>query len=171
MHSVTAQKGRSSLSLASAGIAFVIFAAAIGGWEWAVVTVCGTGASILADRRWQTVAAAGAAGLIWLALFQVTGNRQLFFPFAMQWAVQATLPVRGRVRLPAFVGGGILVGLFTAIRVWQDASVRVLAVELVVAAAVLGVVGLAFGAHRAATKTRLAAGTLGSVLAFAGLIF
>ncbi len=152
-------------------LALVAFAATVAGWEWALVTLCGSGVALASDRRWQAVAGAGAVSLIWIALFELTGDRRLFFPFSMQYAVQAACLLRGRVACPWIAGGGALVALFTAIRIWQQATFRVLAVELLIAAAVLGIAALAFARSGGGIRARIAAGVLGSILAFAGLVF
>ena len=78
--------------------------------------------------------------VVWLALFHVTGNRELFFPYAMALTAFIILPIAARTAWQGWLAGGLMVGAFLAIRLAQQASGQVLAVELAVAAVVLGMV-------------------------------
>ena len=79
------------------------------------------------------------AGLAWLAAFRLTGNRELFFPYAMYLATAvAVLLPRHRFRSGA-AGGAALVATFLGIRILQGAGGRVLAVESAAAVAILGI--------------------------------
>ncbi len=147
------------------GIGFVAAAAALGGWEWAVITAIGVVVALGAEMGWQPVVAMGMVGLAWLVLFRITGDSRLFFPYSMQYAVQVACLLKGRVKWPVLSGGGSVVAVFALIRVWQQATLPVLAVELMVAAIVLGAAAVAYGR----VKSRVGAAALGSVLAFAGL--
>lgn len=109
-----------------AALALMSGALLYGGWPWAAMA--GVFAAIAwtdEDSGWPAVQSALTA-LVWLALFQATGDRRLFFPFSMHAAALA-----GRW------GVGVVAG-FAAVRVIQGASAHVLGVEMVVAAAVLG---------------------------------
>lgn len=153
-----------------AGIALAA-TAGFGGWEWAVLC------SIVVLTLWLTgfgaisVVASLGLSLCWLALYVGTGDRRLFFPYAMQLAVQMGCLLRGRVNHPSMVGGGGILALFLAIRVAQSATAGVLFVEFLVASVSLAIaLGLYAPASRTATaQTRITAGAIGSLLAFAGL--
>jgi hypothetical protein len=154
-----------------------------GGPPWTAVTalalVCESVAGLTAAGLARL-----AAALVWVGLFRLTDNRELFFPFCMYLAAHAglglarrSLAVRGqspprplstwptgrkaevfdgrRSPHPAaadFVHGllgagaaALVAAAFLGIRVMQEASWRVLAVETAVTAAVLGGVFLARG--------------------------
>ena len=81
-----------------------------------------------------------APGLVWLALFRATGNRELFFPYSMYLASCVALRAAERAAWLGPIGGGLVVGVFMVIRVLQQATLRVLAVEFAVAAAILAFV-------------------------------
>jgi hypothetical protein len=149
------------------GIGFVAAAMKLGGWEWALIGAIGLVLALGTDMGWKPAAAMGVVGLVWLVLFQITGDSRLFFPYSMQYAVQVACLLKGRVEWPALSGGGGVVAVFALIRFSQQATLPVLAVELVVAAFVLGAASAAYGR----LKSRVGAAALGSVLAFAGLIF
>lgn len=142
-----------------------------GGWEWA--TLC----SIVLVTLWRVefgvvpVLAVVALSFVWLALYSWTGDRRLFFPYAMQFAVQMGYLLRGRVNSPAIVGGGGVVAVFTAIRIAQSATAGVLIVELVVAAVILALTLRTYGRNSRSASIRVVAGAIGSVLAFGGLAF
>ena len=72
---------------------------------------------------------AAAIPLVWVLMFAVTGDRRLFFPFAIYQAVTFGQLWRG-----GFVAGtSMIVAMFAVIRIEQEASFRVLVVELLVA--------------------------------------
>jgi hypothetical protein len=151
-----------------AGLAGVGAAAFYGGWEWALM-----GAVVLAilwrvDFALGSVVTALAVSLAWLAVFHWTGDRRMFFPYSMQFALQMPYVLRGKIARPAIVGGGGLILFFLLIRVVQDATMQVLLVETVVALAILGIVVRLCGPSQA-MPVRLLAGALASALAFAGL--
>ncbi len=147
----------------------VAVATLFGGWEWALMCL------IVLVSLWRiefgvvSVLATVGFSFFWLALYSWTGDRRLFFPYSMQFAVQMGYLLRGRVNHPAIVGGGVLVAVFAAIRTAQLASVGVLIVELVVAAAILVITVHTGGRGSRAASVRVIAGALGSLLAFGGL--
>ena len=128
-----------------------------GGWYWCLLRA----AVVIAQRRNSALDPyTVAAGLIWLGLFALTGDRRFFFPFAMYQAV-----VFGQIWRGGFAAGSaLMIALFTMIRIEQDASFRVLAVELLVAiaAALAGAACRRFGP--------VAAAGAASLVALAGLI-
>ena len=140
----------------SAGAALCVLAWWLGGWPWALLW---TLAFLLAARQEggpaTTLATAGPA-FLWLALFYWTGDRRLFFPFAMHLG-QASSAI-------------LLAAAFFAIRIQQSATPHVLAVELLVAAVVV-IAGHAvrrFGPP--GQQTRSIAAAAASVLAVLGLL-
>ena len=140
-----------------------------GGWEWALLGL------VVAAAQWGEQFEAGlviatfAVNLLWLLLFQWTGDRRLFFCFAMQCAVQMMYLARGRTARPGLLGGGGLLALFLLIRIWQGASASVLAVELVVAVVILTGIRWPRVGSPGGWPERVVAGMLGSTLAFLGL--
>ena len=99
----------------------------------------------------------------------LTGNRELFFPYTMYLAAQVALLLADRKLWRGVLGGGCVVAAFLVIRTLQSATTRVLAVELVVAAAVLGVAVVASRACPRGIGPRSAIAGVASLLAFAGL--
>ncbi len=129
-----------------------------GGWEWTLVCLIVMPAVWRGDSRAIAVLGAVAPGLCWLVLYRFTGDRRLFFPYAMQYAVQAGY-VTGR---PALRGGGVVL-LFVGIRIAQGAAASILLVEILVAAGVLAL------PRRGGLAGRTTGAVLGSLVAFAGL--
>ncbi len=102
---------------------------------WAQLLVDGRVASL-----WLLLPSLG-----WLGLSAASGNRELFFPFAMYLAGFVALRLGSRGRWQAWLGGAAVVAAFLAIRVMQAATWPVLFVEAVAAAVILAamvVVGL-----------------------------
>lgn len=119
-------------------------AARVGGPPWAAVAAVACVGHLPAGFR-PTVLAPALAALAWLGASALTGNRELFFPYAMHLAAAAFLAVGGWPR--GALAGGAVIGAFLAVRVVQSAPQRVLAIEFVAAVAVLAAV--------AAVQTRL----------------
>lgn len=117
------------------------------------------------------LAATSFISLLWLLAFVMTGDRRLFFPFTMQFAVQALGYWSLRSQVLGVIAAVGVVGLFSVIRLIQSATLIVLLVEVIVA----GVAVWASWAYlRRGSNTqirRLVAAGIGSVLAFAGLVF
>ena len=106
---------------------------------------------------------------VWLVLANVTGNRELYFPFAMYVMafMVSRLWQKGR---GVAVLGGILCGVFfLTIRWLQNASMSVLLVEGVVAAGILIAICLYYrqGLDRGWSRMVILLGA--SLLAYAGL--
>ena len=132
----------------------------LGGPPWVALGVLACCGQILADFRVAPlVLLVPAVG--WAAAHHVSGDRELFFPYAMFLAAHVAGQFAARGRAAAALGGGALVAAFLVVRVLQRAGPRVLAVELVVAAVILGAVV----AVRASAATRPGAATLAAVLA------
>lgn len=147
-----------------AGLAAVGVAAYWGGWEWAALCALMLAVVWLADGEHRVPAAVGGS-LIWLALFCWSGDRRLFFPYAMQFAAQAAYLTRGR-----FAPGGII-GAFLLIRVWQAATIGVLAFEFVTAVVIAAFVERIYALSGEGKWVRATAAAIGSALAFASLAF
>ena len=100
------------------------------GWYWLLVL-----APVLVQRlrgpemAIRTLVALSLSILMWLGLFALTQDRRFFFPFVMLNAVVFGLKWRGGFA----AGAAMIVALFTMIRIEQDASFRVVSVELLVA--------------------------------------
>lgn len=105
----------------------------------------------------------------WLGLFRLTGNRELFFPYAMALAAFVSLPLAARRTWLGGLGGTLVIGSFLLIRIMQQAGGRVLAVELAVAAVILALVLTA--ANRVGGRWSIEAAVVAaaSLLAYAGL--
>jgi hypothetical protein len=89
----------------------------------------------------------------------------------MQYAVQTAMLMNGSALVRGAMGGGAIVAVFVLIRVSQSATIPVLVVEVLVAAAVIALVMSVFGARKPIAWTRAIAGLVGLVLAVAGLVF
>jgi hypothetical protein len=75
--------------------------------------------------------------LIWLVMYRVSGQRELFFPFAMFLATYVAVFLSVRHFWMGFFGGLVVVWCFIAIRFYQFATFRVLVIELIVATAIV----------------------------------
>lgn len=148
---------------------FMLGAHALGGPPWAVL-----GAVALVVQAFTRPQSARllllTPALAWLGLFQATGNRELFFPYAMSAAAFASLPLARQTWWRGALGGGLVVVAFLVVRLFQQASGRVLAIELVVAGAILAAVLLVARRtqDRIASDAAIVAGA--SLLAYAGLL-
>jgi len=139
-----------------------------GGWPWTAINATAIGVLAAVDLRPAALAMA-APSLVWLALFQATGNRELFFPFTIHLASLVALRL-GRENLwGGMAGGGLIGGLFLAIRASQQASPKVLGVECVVAALILAVVLATLPLSREKNAAQGGVVVLASLLAYASL--
>ena len=139
------------------GAAVVLASYWLGGWYWCLLY------AVVAVAQWRIpprMMAAVLVPLVWVALFAVTGDRRLFFPFALYQAITFGLAWRGGFAL----GAAFIVALFTLIRIEQEASLRVIAVELIVAVVAV----LVGGACR--RYGVIAAASAASLVALAGLL-
>jgi hypothetical protein len=110
-----------------------------GGWPWTAIGATAIGMLAVVDLRPASLAMV-VPSLVWLALFRATGNRELFFPFTIHLASLVALCL-GRENLwRGMAGGGLIGSMFLVIRALQQASVKVLGVESVVTALILGLV-------------------------------
>ena len=107
--------------------------------------------------------------LVLLGLFGLSGDRELFFPYAMALAAFVSLPLAARRTWLGGLGGTVVIGTFLLIRILQQAGGRVLAVELAVAAVILALVLTI--ANRVGGRWSIEAAVVAaaSLLAYAGL--
>ncbi len=105
--------------------------------------------------------------LLWLLAYFVTDDRRLFFPFTIQFSVQVMGYWTRRSEVSGMVGALGVVGLFSVIRLMQSATLIVLLVELVVAGVAIWVASEYYRRRQGL----VIAAAIGSVLAFAGLVF
>ncbi len=140
----------------------------LGGPPWTAV-----GAVAIASQAFVRLQPArlllAVPALVWLGLFHLSGNRELFFPYAMALAAFVSLPLAARSTWLGGLGGGLMIGTFLLIRIMQQAGGRVLAVELAVAAVILALVLAA--ANRVGGRWSIEAAVVAaaSLLAYAGL--
>jgi len=151
----------------AAEVAFLAAAHLLGGPPWVALGVLAFAGQVVADfRLGPLLGLLPAAG--WMVAHQLTGNRELFFPYAMALAAHLAGQFAGRGRLAAALAGGLVAAAFLGIRILQAATAKVLAVELAVAAAILAVV---VAVLPAATRPwgALVVTILASLAAFLGL--
>lgn len=180
------------------GVELILLAAAhvYGGPPWTLLMMLAMLAQVAVGVRLAPLALL-APSLAWLVTFRATGNRELFFPFAMHLATFVALlgsdraggqsshdtehapnrhpRHRSSALLHGLLGGGGMVATFLAIRALQAASPRVLAVESVVALVILAVATLAIatsGRMSPGPRTAAAAAIvlLSSLAAYASLV-
>lgn len=151
------------LAAASTIAALALFA---GGWEWFLISVAAFVLSWLHLRSVKPVLGMSVQSLCWLAAFAAIGDRRLFFPFTIQFATQLACLEFDHSWLRAVMAAVWIVGIFSAVRLIQAASLIVLLVELAVAALAIAV---ALTAYRQAWRNRALAAAIASLLAFAGL--
>ena len=117
-------------------ILFLVAAQTLGGPPWTLVGTVALVLLSLAGPRLATLAFV-APSLLWIGASQATGNRELFFPYAMHAAAVVVCRLSERGPAQGFAAGGIVVATFLAIRAVQRAAPPVLAVECAVAVAIL----------------------------------
>ena len=109
---------------------------AIGGLPWAAVLVLTLALRYFARSDSQSLMLC-APCLFWLALSKITGFRELFFPYSICLATFLALSISDRSFWQGFLGGSMIVASFISIRSLQQATTRVLAIEIAVAEAIL----------------------------------
>ena len=129
----------------------------LGGWYWCL---------IYAAVIFQRCVPALAVPFIWVALFAITGDRRLFFPFALYQATVFGQNWGQSWRGGFAAGSAMIVTLFMLIRIEQEASFKVIAVELIVAMIA------AFAGWSATRRFGSIIGAMAaSLVALAGLVF
>ena len=167
----TDQAPRPGLPLAgfiAVELAYLAIAHIWGGPPWTVVGMLAFVAPLVTGLRRASLVLL-VPSLAWLVLFRVTGNRELFFPFAMYVAAFLSVSLAARDARLGAAGGGFVVIVFLAIRVLQRATVPVLAVECVVAVAILAAVVAARATLRRQPASDAAIVAGASLAAYAGL--
>lgn len=158
--------------------ALLAAAAAAGGAPAIAVAAVALVAIACSDLRPAAVAGAAPA-VLWLLAARGTGNRELFFPYAMQLATHALALAaaaaaggaegsrRGAAGRGALAGGAV-VAAFLGVRAMQQATPRVLGVEAAVAGAILAL-ALAAALATAGRSAAPLIGAGGALAALAGL--
>ena len=141
----------------------------VGGRPWAAICFVTLVIQVLTEPQATRTIAGITPCILWLVLFRITGNRELFFPFSMYLASYASLLLAGRILLFGVFGGGTVVAAFVSVRVLQSAAKDILGVELVVAFAILTLALAAYNASPRNVAARLIISVLASLLAYAGL--
>jgi predicted GNAT family N-acyltransferase len=152
----------------AAQLAFLAAAHVLGGPPWVALGVLAFAGQIAAEFRLRPLVGLAPAGF-WMAAHQLTGDRDLFFPYAMALAAHLAGQFFGRGRVAAAAAGGLVVAAFLAIRVGQAATAKVLAVEAAVAAAILAVTVAVLPAAVNRPWGAVIVTAIASLLAYAGL--
>ena len=152
----------------AAELAFLAAAHVLGGPPWVAVGAVTCAAQVVADFRLVPLAGLLPA-TVWMAAHHLTGNHELFFPYAIALAAHLAGQFVGRGRGAATLAGSLPIAVFLAIRIVQSATARVLAVELAVAAAILTVSVAALPAAARSPWGTLIVTAGASALAYAGL--
>jgi predicted GNAT family N-acyltransferase len=164
----TAARRPPAVGFIAAELTFLAAAHFLGGPPWVVLGVLAFAGQVVADFRLRPlIGFLPAAG--WMVAHQLTGNRELFFPYAMALAAHLASQFVGRGRVAAAVAGGLVVAAFLGIRILQAATAKVLAVELAVAAAILIVTVAVLPAVLKRPWEAVAVTLLASLAAYAGL--
>jgi hypothetical protein len=121
---------------------FLAVAHCFGGPPWAVIGAIAVVLLALGGIRTESLALM-VPSLAWLGFSHATGNRELFFPYTMYLASCVALRDSQRASWLGLLGGAAIVTAFMIIRILQQATVRVLVVEFVVATAILALVVVA----------------------------
>lgn len=149
-------------------VALLLVTQAVGGPPWTVVMLVTLVALSLAGPRIESLGYA-ASSLVWLGAVHVTGDRELFFPYAMQLAATAICRGGDRGATAAIVSGAAVAAVFLGVRVWQQANAQVLAVECAVVAAIIGGAVFLRGRLPGSPGTHAALVAAAAVAAYAGL--
>jgi hypothetical protein len=164
----TAARRPPAVAFIAAELTFLAAAHFLGGPPWVVLGVLAFAGQVAADLRLRPlIGFLPAAG--WMVAHQLTGNRELFFPYAMALAAHLASQFVGRGRVAAAVAGGLVVAAFLGIRILQAATAKVLAVELAVAAAILIATVAVLPAAVKRPWEAVAVTLLASLAAYAGL--
>ena len=121
---------------------FLAVAHCFGGPPWTVIGAVAVVLLALGGIRIESLGVM-VPSLAWLGLSHATGNRELFFPYTMYLASCVALQDSQRAAWLGPLGGAAIVAAFMVIRILQQATVRVLVVEFVIAVAILALVVVA----------------------------
>jgi hypothetical protein len=150
-------------------LGFFVVLHAFGGPPWVALGVLACIMQVFADFRLAPLLGMVPA-IAWVAASHATGNRELFFPYAMYLAAHVAGQFAGRGWKVTAFAGTVIVSAFLAIRMLQAATPRVLVVELAVALAILS--GVVTASRVTATRPwgRVIVAVLASFAAYAGLV-
>lgn len=125
-----------NLLLILAELGLLAAAQLLGGPPWTVVAAV---ALVLESAAGLTAAGLArlALAFVWLGIFRLTDNRELFFCFSMTLAIHLALLCAARRWLLGAVTGGLVIAVFLGFRIAQQATLKVLAVETAVACVIL----------------------------------
>jgi hypothetical protein len=125
-----------NLLLIIAELGLLAAAQLLGGPPWTVLA-----AVALVLESAAGLSAAGLARLalafVWLGIFRLTDNRELFFCYSMTLAIHLALRFAVRRWLLRAAAGGLVITVFLGFRIAQQATLKVLAVETAVACVIL----------------------------------
>ena len=150
-------------------VGFLSALAVWGGPAWVGVVVPAIFIEFYCGSQLRSLGMLIPAG-IWLVLCTLTGNRELFFPYAMYVMAFMVLRLWKRGQSTAIMGGLFCGGLFLFIRWLQNATMNVLLVEGVVAVGIVLALSVFcwLGLNRG--WMRMIGLLSGSLLAYAGLV-
>lgn len=154
-----------------AEVVFLLAVHLLGGVAWVGLGLLAVLGQILTNFRVTAIAGLLPA-VAWALAHGLTGNRELFFPYAMALAAEATGRCAGRFpgrpRLAAALGGSLVVVAFLGVRLVQGAGGQVLAVEAAVAVVILAIAA-AVSPLAGTAWMRIATAAVASLAAYAGL--
>lgn len=125
-------------------------------------------AQLLVDGRVRSLGLL-LPSLGWLVASAMTGNRELFFPYAMYLAGFVAVRLAARAAWQASLGGSAVVAAFLVIRILQAATWKVLFVETAAAAVILAVLVVVALRCRRGSPAEAAVVAAGSLAAYAAL--
>ena len=137
-------QGQSSIEKTAFLVAEVGFLSALGFWggpAWVGIAVPVILVEIFCGSQTRSLGMLMPAGL-WLVLCRFTGNRELFFPYAMYVTAFVVSRLWEKNPTAAFVAGLFSGCLFLLIRWFQDASTSVLLIEGAVAVGIVLAMGV-----------------------------
>ena len=144
----------------------------LGGTPWTVIGVLGFLAVAFSKTRDSSLVLL-VPGLLWLVLSRLTGNRELYFPYTISLAALAATELSSKREWLGLAGAAGVVAAFMAIRTMQNATARVLLVELAIAVAIMLVVFAAIHLSRRRVGRQFAIDAAivatASLLGYAGL--
>ena len=143
----------------------------LGGWPWSLVAVVSLLSILRFLKSAPGLALTSLISLFWLLAFSLTDDRRLFFPFTIQFALQALVFWSARSRSMGGLAATGVVALFSVIRLIQSATLIVLLVELIVAAVAIWIGSAYYRRGEVGLRRGMIAAGIGSVLAFCGLVF
>jgi hypothetical protein len=167
---VPADSTGSAAGFLIAEVAFLAAAHALGGPPWVVLGVMACLGQIMADFRLASLAPLLPA-LVWAGAHAVTGNRELFFPYAVYLAAHVAVHFERFGRGRAAAGATGIMATFLLIRVLQRGTPGVLAVELAVTVVILVGVLAAIHCGRGRPAIPWLVPLAASLAAYAGLAF